>query len=1043
MAFISIMAEKLFEKIGDFSMAELDVNVYPSFEGEYLVKLTIPDKDPFNKLKGSCETICIVDRSGSMGQQVARIINVILPQVLTDLGYSNEKIKIFMFDDKINIFDNTINEMCRYKIFAGGGTYMTKAIAELDKYFMTTKNNRVRIITLSDGDLNDQADTLQMTSQLSHKIKGININSQAIRFFTSNSQPDTRGLASVVQLNNINQAKLIDIHQTLDNEMTVKQIVQLFVNDGLDKSVKLTSKESILMNNPWSAATNHLNLSIGENTLWFKELPSELTLENCHVKLNLKMQRINVNQFETMIEPKLEQFLNKIKVLKIVNTPETKNEITQMMNYFNKLQTWLEQNSQENEQYDTNTMKGRLQYFKNIIARRKKSILQIIAQIANDDKVAQLNSAQQAEYLRKMDTTKTTKALARRALDAGIDFTEVLQKEVIQMHAHLDELKDIKNDLEYTSFISQGTTLEGIRAVCALIDEKILDDMEASDILQMINIVGVAANGKIGDYPDPMSWRVNNIYPGCYVSMSDVMLSYSLGNKKVYPPGFQKTPEYEITSVIPIFNDHRIIMFMRKYAPNMLEYSASIGMRKLIAGVNMTNGYTMVAGILKLIEELNNNKSTLTIETFVTLVKNYDIFAGKYFEHILEYVKDQDDNLTYFIANNGTTNMINPLYKLLKANNTKFTARILRSIYSFESYQILRRIVKKESDENRPKYIHEILCKLLGVDCKKYPTPITPLFENNPKPIHHDKYYIDQQLVDDITKDYRDTDYIVLIPAFLSAVNDSNPVAAIQKIPKLTDNLVCEVLQLPYDLKTFKFYSLVQSLLYPEKALRVDDEKFMMRINDLHNKQSAENMILEYLTKQYHDDYSTRRTHKKKEEHNIVMHKLIDDLINTNDFKEFCDLKGQGLTYKNINFHIVNHTSMGFVELKEKLLDTSLNVPLRSEKIYVFLTGKNFNGDKIWNGGNLLRIKLSEYEYLFEKFNGTEIFEKLKELYKLNPVHIYRDKINRHEHGNGKPSYWAYGWETLEKMYKHISAEEWKEYKEIHYNCCGIDQINY
>ena len=251
-------------------MAELDVNVYPSFEGEYLVKLTIPDKDPFNKLKGSCETICIVDRSGSMGQQVARIINVILPQVLTDLGYSNEKIKIFMFDDKINIFDNTINEMCRYKIFAGGGTYMTKAIAELDKYFMTTKNNRVRIITLSDGDLNDQADTLQMTSQLSHKIKGININSQAIRFFTSNSQPDTRGLASVVQLNNINQAKLIDIHQTLDNEMTVKQIVQLFVNDGLDKSVKLTSKESILMNNPWSAATNHLNLSIGENTLWFK-----------------------------------------------------------------------------------------------------------------------------------------------------------------------------------------------------------------------------------------------------------------------------------------------------------------------------------------------------------------------------------------------------------------------------------------------------------------------------------------------------------------------------------------------------------------------------------------------------------------------------------------------------------------------------------------------------------------------------------------------------------------------------------------------------
>ena len=71
----------------------------------------------------------------------------------------------------------------------------------------------------------------------------------------------------------------------------------------------------------------------------------------------------------------------------------------------------------------------------------------------------------------------------------------------------------------------------------------------------MINIVGIACNAQIGDYPDPMTFRINHIYPGCYISMSDIMMAYlQSGGKNLTPPGF----DLDITTVAPIFNDNRI-----------------------------------------------------------------------------------------------------------------------------------------------------------------------------------------------------------------------------------------------------------------------------------------------------------------------------------------------------------------------------------------------------------------------------------------------------------------------------------------------------
>jgi hypothetical protein len=91
------------------------------------------------------------------------------------------------------------------------------------------------------------------------------------------------------------------------------------------------------------------------------------------------------------------------------------------------------------------------------------------------------------------------------------------------------------------------------------------------------------------------------------------------------PPGFDE----EITNVIPVFEDPRIAKFLKKYAPSLLEFTFSIGMRRMIAEVPMTITYTMIAGVRGIIPVINKNKSSVNVEILSKFVSTLDSFAGK------------------------------------------------------------------------------------------------------------------------------------------------------------------------------------------------------------------------------------------------------------------------------------------------------------------------------------------------------------------------------------------------------------------------------
>lgn len=57
----------------------------------------------------------------------------------------------------------------------------------------------------------------------------------------------------------------------------------------------------------------------------------------------------------------------------------------------------------------------------------------------------------------------------------------------------------------------------------------------------------------------------------------------------------------------------------------------------MVAEVSMTMSYTLVSGVWKLVEDLNSNRSELTVSTFVKMARAYNMAIGNYFAHVMPH----------------------------------------------------------------------------------------------------------------------------------------------------------------------------------------------------------------------------------------------------------------------------------------------------------------------------------------------------------------------------------------------------------------------
>ena len=1061
---------------------EIQLEIHKCFDS-YLGKIKLSENKPDNKdikeisssVSNIPKLVIILDISSSMGNQVERFIQKIIPGVVKNIKGSNNSntVTLITFESEgcVKIYENDFMDISQLKnITAKGCTYMAQAVDKFYDMILNKKyeNKIYRILTLSDGELFDQDLTMKSADKLKQLLlqEKIIVNSQALRLFTSSSQPDTRGLSSMLQLTTKGKQMLVDIDcNFLSDELIINIISELYQNDGLGNSYILKSKlkENCLQEEPWFPPNNSLYLFPGINSFWInlkspkdnicKEIEDNFVI--CNNNGNEEKIKCIINDdlseknYQELIKDKIDFYFKQLKVFKIVNTEDSLSKMDKIISFFNNLEEGIfAQNSQPKSPTEFKLYE-RSQTLKNIIKRRQTSLTNKMREIRNDDKINQLNSKQQAEYLREININdKTGKSLAKRAIVEGLEFDKIIRKEVEEMSKHIKELDSIDESKLTNSFYSTCNTLDGIRAVCNFyqdaIKDNISEDVTANDIMKLINIVGVAGNAKIGNYPDPMTYRINNIYPSTFISLSDILTTYELsGGQNLKEIGTQN----EINISVPYFEDEKIQKFLMKYSPKLLEYHASIAMRRILADVLYTSEYLELAGLWAMVPMLLKDKKEINIKIFVQLVQNYMVAAGEHFTYVLELLDNQKeidkDGLSIYIANNGCTNMISPMVMFLQKNEGKeadeMIKRITRAVYQFEINQFTKKNIRAQKTNDPESYIKSVLIKLLKLDLENDKTKVPELFQEVPKdPVFSEKYDINDAKFNEIMDKIWWADYILITPLFLKASIGKDPLAEFKKIEmdNITEEIKQERLGIHFSSKLFKLYCIVQGYIQHEQAQRSDSKLRKMKILDLGVQENAEKYVKDFIKNIFKEKYEEELKERAKKEKQIIAEELAQKLINVENIADFNNLLKNGIKKGIMEYKLEDHTSLGFDEIINNFGNKDKDIKFRKEKIFILLTGKDEKDNQIWNDKN--KIKSLKTYYPLKNVLDTKEWGELIKTMKKRGIHIYRNTKNRQGHCNGHESYWAKGFNSIQEMMSCITKEEYEKYVFEHQNCCGF-----
>lgn len=233
---------------------------------------------------------------------------------------------------------------------------------------------------------------------------------------------------------------MIDVDSVHHHNKIAAKMADLFINDGFGELKSLKCNNPIFYTYPWK--TEELDqlfiLPNRQNVFWMKRIPDEsdlITIGNDPVAIIVKEIKFDVLQ--RLINTKLDYAIDRMKILKIVDTESAKNVVNQIVEYFKKMEDILNSLIDDKEEIDEKSILSRAKSIK-LNKIRSRKITTFLETIANDDKVHELNAAQKATYLRSVEaSSKAGKGLARRAakrkgkLDVPcLSFDEIVRKEV-------------------------------------------------------------------------------------------------------------------------------------------------------------------------------------------------------------------------------------------------------------------------------------------------------------------------------------------------------------------------------------------------------------------------------------------------------------------------------------------------------------------------------------------------------------------------------------------------------------------------------------
>lgn len=291
------------------------------------------------------QTIIVMDRSGSMGPAVERLVQNVFPMSFNDLSYKPDNmIHLITFGTQSQLHKVKVEDLLQLKtIKAGGGTLMKSAIDICQEVFGSLDNKQpVRLLTVSDGEIQDQPQTAAAAADLNIFLNkfdpSFKINSKAMRLITSdNNQPDTTAISSLLLLNNVpSESILIDIASNRSDDYIVENIVDLFKSDNFGSLVDFSAEEKVIKYFPFDDFGSS-SLQIPPNNcsyIYVDKIPENgFTSKGLQIIPKLEPE-LNADTIEEFTRNIFDEMVSKLKLLKIVDSEENRETINKIRGFF-------------------------------------------------------------------------------------------------------------------------------------------------------------------------------------------------------------------------------------------------------------------------------------------------------------------------------------------------------------------------------------------------------------------------------------------------------------------------------------------------------------------------------------------------------------------------------------------------------------------------------------------------------------------------------------------------------------------------------------
>lgn len=322
------------------------LKVYPLKDNEFLATIESNEAGEATCPDG-IETICILDRSGSMEEAVVKVLNEIIPSTLAQLSYDDQQIiHTIAFNERALLYPLTSEQMKCFPLTARGKSFLSGAIENLTKLLATFEvGTSVRILTISDGKVNDREEVEKASQKLYDVVtsRNLSINSQVLRVFTSDILPDKAALSTLLNVNNSCQPWVLDVAPTESTEEIAAKIVDVFKSDSMGAQKIMKSETKNILHLPWELkGVDEIMLRPGKNFLWLNSIPKSSSVTVDGEKVSIEVQPpLDLATFQSLMEAELSMLEQQMKYFKEMNSSEGNESMRKMVKYFQATEDYL------------------------------------------------------------------------------------------------------------------------------------------------------------------------------------------------------------------------------------------------------------------------------------------------------------------------------------------------------------------------------------------------------------------------------------------------------------------------------------------------------------------------------------------------------------------------------------------------------------------------------------------------------------------------------------------------------------------------------